>query len=74
VTHLLIEAILEGRRKWAEAHPEAAEAREAALEAAAFDAASSELVEIAETEEEKAKEKGKTEEKTVTVKKKKKIR
>jgi small subunit ribosomal protein S2 len=75
ITRLVVEAILEGKKKWAESHPEEAQAREAAAqEAAAFDAAASELVEIAETEEEKAKEKGKIDEKVVVAKKKKKIR
>jgi len=75
ITYHLVEAILEGKRKWAESHPEAAQAQEAAMQATVFDAAASELVEMAETEEEKAKEKGKIEEKTVVIaKKKKKIR
>jgi small subunit ribosomal protein S2 len=68
ITALVVEAVLEGKRKFAEgkaAEAEAAAAKQAATEKQV--AGESELVEIAETEEEKEKEK---EEKVVRRKRK----
>jgi small subunit ribosomal protein S2 len=72
ITALIVEAILEGKKQWADSHPGSQEAQEM-MEKAALDEAASRLVEMAETEEEKEKEKGKDKEEKPVVKRKKKI-
>lgn len=72
ITHLLTEAILEGRRKFADDKSAEEAAETAAMEAANIPA-ESELVEIVETEEEQQKEKEKDKEPKIVPKRKKKI-